>query len=249
MPRAGVPATIVQAIARRPRDEWNVASARGEPRALERAPARRYARSMRLLLPAVLFAAACTAHNPDFVGGAGDLNGAPPADLAGATLDLAGPMGACSAGQRMCAGTVASDRCEAGVFIVDRVCPPMSQCMSNYCAPPPPVPASQVGQRCDAIGGGPQQLACMATSGLSCQPFVVPGTGTLRWYCDTSVGAGSAGTHCTKGSECRSGFCGGNGTCFEACQNAGPTTACTLNCQSVELVVEGVKVTAKSCVP
>lgn len=203
-------------------------------------------------LPLLLLVAGCTAHNPDYMpgaGGGGDLAGTPPADLAGAVVDLAGPMGACSSGQRTCAGTVASDRCEGGMFVVDRVCPMGSACMSNYCAPPPPVPASQVGQRCDQIGGGPQQLACMAAPGLSCQPFVVAGTDTLRWYCDTAVGAGVAGTHCTKGSDCRSGFCGSNGTCFEACQQASTTTFCTLSCQTVDIVVEGVKTSVKSCIP
>ena len=193
----------------------------------------------------------CTAHNPDFVGSGGgaDLLGAPPPDLAAAVLDLAGPMGACNSGDRKCAGTVASDRCEAGMFVVDRSCPKGSQCSDNYCAPPPPVPVSEIGQRCDTVGGGPQQVACTAQPGLSCQPFVVPGSHDLRWYCDTAVGPAAAGFPCTRGSDCKSGFCGGNGTCFEACQQAGPGSGCMLRCQSVDLVVEEVKVTAKSCIP
>lgn len=205
-------------------------------------------RSLRLAV--LLLVAGCTARNPDYAGAGGgaDLLGTPPPDLASAVLDLSGPMGACSAGDRRCAGTVASDRCEGGMFVLDRTCPKGSQCMNAYCAPPPPMPVSEVGQRCDTIGGGPQQIACTAQSGLSCQPFVVPGTDAVRWYCAGAVGTFAAGIPCTQGSQCPSGFCT-NGTCFEACQQAGPGSGCALRCVSVDLVVEGVKVSAKSCMP
>jgi hypothetical protein len=202
-----------------------------------------------------MLAAGCTAHNPSFTGDGGssgqdDLAGNTATDLAGVVLDLAGPMGSCMAGQRMCAGTQASDRCEGGMFVVDRNCPMGSQCMSTYCAPPAQGIGNQVGQRCDANGGA-QQLQCMASlmQSLSCQPFVDPVSKDLRFFCDASVGTGIAGTLCTRGSECRSGFCGGNNTCYEACQANGPGTGCTLRCQSVSIVVEGVKQTVKSCAP
>ncbi len=198
--------------------------------------------------------AACTTHNPDYLGGGGggDLAGVS-LDLAGAVLDLAGPMGACSAGQRMCAGTVASDRCEGGMFVVDRVCPASSLCVATYCAPPPAAVIGEVGHRCDG-NGGPQQLQCMAmtTNNLSCQPFVNPTNQTVRWFCDASVGPGIAGTHCTRGAECRSGFCGSNGTCFDACQNDQDCklfAGLNLTCQGVDILVEGVRVQANSCIP
>ena len=201
----------------------------------------------------LVVAAGCTAHNPDFVGaaGGGDLAGAPPADLAGLVLDLAGPLGACTAGQRMCSGTTASDRCEGGMFVVDRSCPMGSECKSNFCAAPSPVFGTQIGQRCDANGGA-QQLQCMASAQvlLSCQPFVEGGK-NLRWFCDAAVGNGRAGLHCARGSECRSGICGGNGTCFDACQRDQDCmlVAATLTCQSIDIVVEGVKATVKGCAP
>ncbi|MDB4966320.1 MAG: hypothetical protein JWN44_2009 [Myxococcales bacterium] len=209
---------------------------------------------MRLLATLAVLVAGCTAHNPSFVGDGGatdDLaGGGGSSDLATGPLDLSGPMGSCSAGQRMCAGTQASDRCEGGIYVVDRNCPAGSECMSTYCAPPLPGVGTQVGQRCDA-SGGPQQLQCSAAlvQNLSCQPFIDPVSKDYRWYCDSPAGGGSAGTPCTRGSDCRSGFCGSNGTCFEACQAAGPGSGCALRCQSVQIVVEGVKQTVKSCSP
>lgn len=221
-------------------------------------PLFRYHANMRILATLALLAAACTAHNPDYTGGGGggagtaggDLAGAGPADLAGATLDLAGPLGPCTAGERQCSGTVASDRCEAGMFVVDRQCPAGSQCTSSYCAAPATMVGTQLGLRCDAQGG-PQQIQCLAKPGVSCQPFVEPATRNLRWFCDTAVGSGTASTHCTKGSECRSGVCAVQaGICFDACQQ---TSDCTLagtpglTCQSMSITVEGVTVTAKGC--
>ena len=200
----------------------------------------------------------CTAHNPDYVGdgggggagGSGDLAGAPPADLAGSVVDLSGPMGACTPDQRKCAGTVASDRCEGGMFVVDRTCPANSSCAAAYCGQPTLMLGTQIGARCDA-GGGAQQLQCVAKPGLSCQPFVNPLTKNLRWFCDSNVGAGAASTHCTTGAQCRSGVCATKaGVCFDACQidqdcaSVGDTG---LTCQSLEITVEGVTVTQKGC--
>jgi hypothetical protein len=160
-------------------------------------------------------------------------------------------MGACAIGERQCTGVVASDRCEGGMFVVDRVCPAGSQCASNYCAPPAPMLGTQIGARCDAQGGA-QQLQCMASAqaNLSCQPFVDPATHVLRWYCDSSVGAGKAGTHCTRGAECRSGICDAGGLCFDACQrdqdcNLGGVG--TLTCKLVQITVEGTTYGAKGC--
>lgn len=124
--------------------------------------------------------------------------------------------------------------------------------MGAYCAPPTPLFGTQVGARCDANGGA-QQLQCSASPAamLSCQPFVDVGTLKLRWFCDAPVGAGRAGVHCTKGSECRSGVCGTTTqACFDACQtdtDCRTSIGSTMTCTSVEISVEGVTVTAKGC--
>jgi hypothetical protein len=203
----------------------------------------------------ILCAAGCTAHNPNFVGdgggGAVDLAGVT-LDLAGVVLDLSGPMGACTGDQRKCSGTAASDRCEGGVFVVDRQCPANSSCTSDYCAPPTAMFGTQIGARCDAQGGAQQlQCAASATAMLSCQPFVDPATKNIRWFCDTSVGAGRAPAHCTTGSECRSGFCTDASTCFDACQRDADcvtaTTGTQLTCKSFNITVEGVTISAKGC--
>jgi hypothetical protein len=186
--------------------------------------------------------AGCTAHNPNYQRDLG------PSDLAGVVLDLSGPGGPCNSGQRSCAGTESSERCENGMFVVDRVCPYNSECMQTYCAPPTPVASSSIGERCDT-NGGPQQLLCLAQPGLSCQPFVDPLAHSLRFFCDKAIGAGVAGSPCTRGNECRSGFCASNGTCFEGCLASGFGTGCLLTCKSVDITVEGIKQTVKSCAP
>jgi hypothetical protein len=197
----------------------------------------------------------CTAHNPNYTGGSGGTGGGDLAgvtlDLAGVVVDLAGPMGTCSPGDRKCAGAAASDRCEGGMFVVDRACPPSSSCTANYCAPPPAMFGTQVGARCDANAGA-QQLQCMASpvANLTCQPFVDPSTKDIRWFCDNAVAPAKAPTHCTKNSECRSGVCAVKaGVCFDACQQ---NTDCqlgggALTCQSLEITIEGVTITAKGC--
>lgn len=207
---------------------------------------------------AIACSCGCTAHNPDYVGdggggrgGAGGGGGMSPPDLAHGVVDLSGPMGACSPGDRRCAGTVASDRCEGGMFVVDRTCPAGSSCANDYCGPPAAMFGTQIGARCDANGGA-QQLQCMASPAamLSCQPFVVPTTRELRWFCDTPVGSGRAGMHCNKGSDCRSGVCATTTmTCFDACQRDQDCQLAggTLTCRSLDITVEGVTVTAKGC--
>ncbi len=195
-------------------------------------------------------AAGCTAHNPDYTGGSGgDLAGT--SDLATVTLDLAGPLGVCAGAERQCSGTVASDRCEGGMFVVDRSCPMSSSCTNGYCAAPTAMFGTQIGARCDANGGA-QQLQCMAspTLMLSCQPFVDQGTMSLRWFCDTQVGQGRAGAPCTKGAQCKSGVCAAAaGTCFDACQRDQDCQlgGGALTCKSLEITVEGITVTAKGC--
>jgi len=221
----------------------------------------KYLATAAALAAACVIGAGCTAHNPNFTGDGGgggggtsshDLAGTSGADLAGVVFDLSGSMGTCAADQRQCSGTVASDHCEGGMFVVDRVCPPASSCATGYCAPPAAMFGTQIGARCDANGGA-QQLQCMAspTATLSCQPFVDPPTKMLRWFCDTAVGPGRAGQHCTKPGDCRSGVCAAvnGGVCFDAClrdqdcQLGGGT----LTCKSVQITVEGVTITAKAC--
>ena len=224
---------------------------------------------MRHIATAAAFAAACmigaagcTAHNPNFNGDGGgggggtagaDLAGTSGADLSGVVFDLSGPMGSCGADQRQCSGSVASDRCEGGMFVVDRVCPPSSICTIGYCTPPTAMFGTQIGARCDANGGA-QQLQCMAspTAMLSCQPFVDPPTKMLRWFCDSPIGAGRAGQHCTKAGDCRSGVCAtafNGGVCFDACQRDQDCQlgGGTLTCKSIPITVEGVTMTAKGC--
>jgi hypothetical protein len=166
---------------------------------------------MRILATVAIVVAGCTAHNPNFTGGGGgsgaggggggcgtmggDLAGVATSDLAHPVLDLAGPLGPCVLGERQCSGTVASDRCEGGMFVVDRDCPSGSDCTGGYCAPPAPVVGTQIGARCDQMGGA-QQIQCLAKSGVSCQPFVDATQKTLRWFCDANVGAGTGATHC-----------------------------------------------------
>ena len=198
---------------------------------------------MRHLATLALLVAACTTHNPNFVGDGSSLTG----DLAG-PADLNGPMGSCGAGERKCPAATASDRCEKGVFVVDRQCPAGSTCMLTYCAPPSTMLPTQIGQRCDA--GGAQDLQCLAnkTLMLECQPFIDPTNRSVQYFCDAPVGSGGAGTSCTRGSECKSGFCATNGTCFSACQQ---DLECKngLRCRGVEILVEGVRAQSGSCAP
>ncbi len=194
-----------------------------------------------------LVAMGCTAANPHFVASDGSVVGGPDA-----SADLA-PTG-CSGDERSCLGLTASAFCENGAFTPDRTCPSASSCARTYCAPPAQQLPTQVGQRCDANGGA-QQLQCSAspTAMLVCQPFVDPDQHKLAFYCDAPVGAGGAGVACTLGSACKTGFCGANGTCFSACQtdfDCPPTaTVLTFHCQTVDLTVEGVRQSQKSCVP
>jgi hypothetical protein len=140
--------------------------------------------------------------------------------------------------------------CSGGAFEVSRVCPSQSFCANGYCNAPGGNPMS-----CDAAG--PNELDCLTTptATLSCQPFVDPSNpvaSQVKWFCDDPVGVGLPGDPCTTGSECRSGFCGSNGTCFRACTTSCPAkshTGMPLHCAAVTIDVEGVMVSATSCIP
>jgi hypothetical protein len=208
----------------------------------------------------------CTAANPSYVG-----NPPPPRSDLGVLLvpdlsvgdDLAvsgvGPdmtAAACSAGARACVTTpgVASERCENGAFAVDRRCPfgtttdSGAACASGYCAPPTTGTVTSC-----VSNGGPRETACVGTGTgrtRSCEPFINPAnTKDVTWSCayPAVAGTGVAGTTCTKGSDCRSGFCASNGVCFWACQQPQDCITPNLTCGNVTIDVEGVTVSAKSC--
>lgn len=195
-----------------------------------------------------LVAVGCTAANPNYVA----VDGASDGSVRDAAADLA--PASCSGDERSCLGATTSAVCQNGAFSPDRSCPSASSCARTYCAPPAQQLPTQVGQRCDANGGA-QDLQCRAqpTPALVCQPFVDPDQHKLAFYCDAPVGAGGAGVTCTLGSQCKSGFCGANGTCFTACQTdfECPATSTTFlfKCASVDVTVEGLRQSQKSCIP
>jgi hypothetical protein len=205
----------------------------------------------------VLAFAACTAPNPNFAGGSGD-GGASDGSVDGSSADGLSPVdmtAVCMPKQRTCLAQTGSALCEAGQFKLDRKCPNLSTCTTGYCQPPPVSSTSLVGASCDPAGA-PQENVCFSTTGdvLSCEPFVDPNTKKIGWFCDKAVGMGLPGTTCATGDDCRSGFCGSNGTCFRSCLDQ---TDCPLmgntgqpyRCATVAIVVEGEQVSAKSCIP
>lgn len=201
----------------------------------------------------------CTAPNPLFVaedgfGGGGGVDGGL-VDLANVDLttrpspDMAG---VCRPEDRACLATdTISAACVGGQLVIDRRCPADSSCRGGYCTPPPE-DTPPAGSPCGI--GGPQDSQCWSSS-YACQPFVTsPAQRSVGWVCARAVGQGLPGAPCTSGGQCRSGFCGSNGTCFHACQSVfdcpnqnGPGTR--LKCSAVQIVVEGVPITAKSCIP
>ncbi len=212
---------------------------------------------MRAVLVVGLFGllGACTVANPLYVGrDAGGVVitdgsvvvGSP--DMSG--VDLAKPPDpGCTTGERSCS---ASDSlvCQSGSFVSDRTCPKASAiaaasvCADGYCAPP----AGAVS--CEAEGGQ-TEAACFGIGGmgtLSCQPFA--STGSVKWFCATTVGMGGSGSPCNVGSVCRSGFCGSNGTCFRACisDNDCPQMGNANTCTDVGISLEGQTITAGSCI-
>jgi hypothetical protein len=192
---------------------------------------------------ACLLACGCTRANSHYID-----DSSAPGDNDFGLADLSATPGMpCSGDARDCLGAGASAFCSGGSLALDRTCPAQSTCVATYCAPPASKPLSQVGERCD-VGGGPRESLCRANLAemLSCQPFVAGGT-RLQFYCDTSVGPGGAGTRCTQGSECRSGFCADNRYCFAGCQSDLDCPARPLHCVSVHITVEGVTESTKSC--
>jgi hypothetical protein len=218
----------------------------------------------------VLVLTGCTAANPLFHADAG---GPPPPDLAQSPRDLAGPDdlarpprdlsrapidlttgGVCTGDARTCApDSSASESCVNGAVTVDRECPGTSRCSAGYCQPPF-AGVGTLGHRCDGNGGAQEgQCMPMVATDPTCAPFVDPLTGALAWYCAKPIGPGGPGAACSAGAECRSGFCGSNGTCFRACQtdqDCPPSaTGRRLRCGGVQITVEGVVVEQPSCIP
>ena len=170
----------------------------------------------------------------------------------------------CSPDERRCENMpVASDSCSGGQWSVDRLCPYGARpkqdatCMSGYCQPPPtngltgcaPTPGN----------GGPVENICPQNVGnsFSCQPFITdPMNHGVEWWCAIApnAGLGSAGDPCNLGSDCHSGICASNGTCFYGCQTM---TDCpilkgghiAMSCTQVTLHVEGQDITTGSCTP
>jgi len=166
--------------------------------------------------------------------------------------DLLPPPPVCSPGDRQCANGLppASQLCDKDGQWNTRVCPVANDphqvmCMDGYCAPPSDA------QNC-LVGNGPSEDACYNIDpNLSCEPFIDAQNNGWMWFCVKVVGTGASGDPCTSGAQCRSGFCGSNGTCFRACQNPSdcPQHTPKLSCKQVTIDVEGVTTYANSCVP
>jgi hypothetical protein len=205
---------------------------------------------------ALLLVCGCTTANPAFVGSAADL--ATAADLGGSdgASGLPDLAPACVEGARSCASATTSAVCQGGAIAADRVCPADSTCQDGVCTAPPDGPGA-IGRSCDDFGG-PSENACFSGGAMpvpSCQPFVVddPGQPAVEWVCGRPVGDGGPGAPCTSGAQCRTGFCTGKGICFRSCRTVGdcptPQPGRVFGCDAVTLVVDGVSVTAGSCVP
>ncbi len=144
--------------------------------------------------------------------------------------------------------------CTGGALTPDRDCPNGSTCTSGYCAPPPQQQfGSAIGRNC-VFNNRPSEALCNTFAGdASCQPFLNPANpgGPVKWTCDTNVGSGTLGTACSQGNSCATGFCGSNGTCFQACDNDVDcfVPGASFQCQDVKIVVEGRTLQSKSCIP
>lgn len=215
----------------------------------------------------VFFASACTSANPDYhraivfdMGAAGDAAArdfgiAAAGDLAGADLKSPGPDFAqpveCSGAQRRCKDKEAQG-CVAGKYTTDRIC--TVSCVDGSCTAPTDSSVGGLqGSDCANDANQPRENDCLLSTqlNLSCEPFLVDND--LAWRCANAVGSGVPATPCTTGDVCRSGFCGSNGTCFRACieNNDCPQFVNNLEieCRQVSILVEGHKISAKSCVP
>jgi hypothetical protein len=209
---------------------------------------------------AVALLSGCTVDNPNYVGD-GDAGFTPDGalHLDGGSRDLTAKdapiTGQCTDGERRCENG-SSQICINAMYTVDRMCPQGSQCQQGYCQPPPAM-GGQLGADCAMTtfaGDGPSENQCLAvlTDKLSCEPFFDPSAGGIVWRCDREIGSGVPATPCTMGSQCRSGFCGSNGTCFRACQgdqDCPVENGSQTFCRQVSIVVEGQQVTAGSCTP
>jgi hypothetical protein len=206
-----------------------------------------------------LVVAACTGDNPLYTSGKDLSTGdaampiAPGPDMTidlsmSTAVDLSPPP--CTASQRSCDGKD-SERCKAGLFVPDRQCPAASMCESGYCSVPPGSITTTTGKSC-VFGSGGSNATCAtgAATPDTCQPFISSAgpPAQVTWVCDTPVGAGVAGTACTKDADCGSGFCALNGSCFSACATVAecPSPA-QMQCKQVTIVVEGATVLAMSC--
>ncbi|HEY7957215.1 MAG TPA: hypothetical protein VII38_18040 [Polyangia bacterium] len=216
---------------------------------------------MKSLVASVFFFSACTAANPLYLGpgGQGKPDGATAHDLGATSNDLGtthhpdlAPI--CTDGERMCAGAI-STVCKSGKVETDRHCPTDGTCAAGYCQPPAAMVGSVEGQECDPNGSPFDGFCLQSSTSLTCQPFITDASNqSLVWVCADAVGPGGIGTSCTHGSECRSGFCGSNGTCFRACDPS-PSLGCPQQtngnpprCEQVDIDVEGVPLTEYGCV-
>jgi hypothetical protein len=209
----------------------------------------------------------CTMPNPDYVepgvggggsgsggGGVGGMIDAGTADLAmkdgaapSSSPDLSSPP-ECQSGDRSCANG-SSVACVGGKKVPDRICPSgpngPGSCQAGYCELPTDAP------QCD-FGNGPSEDYCyqQVSPNSTCVPFIT-GQAGVTWACGGVVGTKASGDACTNGAQCRSGLCGSNGTCFRPCTGVQdcPQHSPALSCKPIMLVVEGVPVTAHSCVP
>jgi hypothetical protein len=189
----------------------------------------------------LLVASGCTRPNADYTGGSG---GSGNNDFGQADSGAI----PCAGYARGCVGAGASGVCMNGTLSPDRTCPAGSTCAGTVCGPPASNPASpQTGQRCD-VRGGPEEQQCMAllSANLSCQPFVDVALHKLVWICDSAVGTGGSGAHCSHGADCKSGICGPNGLCFVGC-HTDLECGVGLKCNSIDVTVEGVTQSEKSC--
>jgi hypothetical protein len=185
---------------------------------------------------------------------------------AGFARDLGASFGApdlahgtqCTAGQRRCVSSpsTASELCDNGNYAIDRKCPYGSSaksgadCQSDYCAPP----TTDGTTSCDT--GGPLEQICSGPANsapdFTCQPFITNAQSHgVEWWCAIAAvaGGGVAGSACQSGADCRTGYCGSNGTCYWACQVSGDCPTFGMQCSAVTINVEGLALSAPSCVP
>jgi hypothetical protein len=140
---------------------------------------------------------------------------------------------ACSPAMRVCATPMQSGHCDAqGQTVVDRNCPPGSQCANGYCQPP--AGAQQCVNRVNCTGG------------KACDLYVT--SNGIRGFCTDPAGTGGPLASCSTGSDCRTGVCAtdgqGNQNCLELCGMNCPPGVCA----DVTSTLEGADLAGvKSC--